>query len=238
MRAVAYLRVSQKDENIENQKMKIEEFARQKGFEIVGLFKDIDVSGTIAPRKRPQYNMMLEFCKTNNIKVIIFYDLSRLARDVIEGLNELKQLTDEGYNVYFAGMDFLNYDIDPMLKKKIIMDFLWFAELYVEDIRKRTKVAMERLKREGRVYHRPSIYHYIALELSGKDEFSKLTKEDIELGKKVFKQFVKQCLDEGNTIYRCWKKFRSAYDGMIRKHKGFPKTYVAFYKAVKRLGIV
>lgn len=60
---------------------------------------------------------------TKQYQTIIFYDLSRLARSVEKGLLELKRLADEGYNFYFASMDFLNYDIDPMLKKRIIMDF-------------------------------------------------------------------------------------------------------------------
>jgi len=155
VKAVAYLRVSEEDETVENQRLAILDFAKRKGMEVVAWFTDDPVSGTVPPREREGYRAMLKFCRDNGIKTVIFYDLSRLARSVEEGLLELKRLTEEGFNFYFAGMEFLNYIDDPMLKKKIILDFLWFAELYVEDIRRRTKVAIERLKREGKLYHRP-----------------------------------------------------------------------------------
>ena len=237
VRAVAYLRVSQADENIENQRMKILEFARSKGIDptAVVFFQDIDVSGTIPPRQRPQYRAMLDFCRVNNIKTIIFYDLSRLARDVIEGLNELKRLADEGFNVYFAGMDFLNYDIDPMMKKKIIMDFLWFAELYVQDIKKRTSVAMERLKREGRIYHRPRLIHYIALWLSGKKEFKELTRDDVERAKQHVRKWLKQYIDLGVPLYRIHKMFLQQYRHIYHKYPQAPKSYQAVMRLVREV---
>lgn len=225
MRAVAYLRVSQSDENIENQRMKILEFARRKGIEVVGFFADIDVSGTTPPRERPQYRAMLGFCRLNNIKTIIFYDLSRLARSVEEGLEELKNLAEEGFNFYFAGMDFLNYDIDPMLKKKIIMDFLWFAELYVEDIKRRTRVAMERLKNEGKLFHRPTLLHYVALYLSGKERFSELTKDDIASAKQYLRKWLKPYLELRVPLYRIHAVFQQHFAEMYRRFPKAPRSY-------------
>ena len=235
MKSVGYVRISQPGENIENQKIKIEEFCRSKGFELVGIFGDVDVSGTIPPRERPQYRAMLEFCKLNNVKVIVFYDLSRLARNVEEGLNELKRLLDEGFNIYFSGMDFLNYDVDPMLKKKIIMDFLWFAEMYVEDIKKRTSIAMERLKREGRVYHRPTVLHYVALYLSGKSLFRELSREDIEKAKEHLKREFKQLIDLKVPWYKLHKLFIERYSELYRRYPQAPKSYQAIVSLLKKL---
>ena len=232
-KAVGYVRVSQKDENIENQKLKILDFAKSKGFEVVGFFADIDVSGTTPPRERPHYRAMLEFCKLNGVKTIIFYDLSRLARNVEEGLMELKRLADEGFNFYFAGMDFLNYDLDPMMKKKIIMDFLWFAELYVEDIRKRTSVAMERLKKEGKLYHRPTILHYLALYLSGKQRFTELTREDIEYAKDYLAKTFKPYIELGIPMYRIHKMFLERFADMYRRFPKAPRSYQAIVGTIK-----
>ena len=234
-RAVAYLRVSQGDENVENQRMKITEFAKSKGIEVIGFFADIDVSGTVPPRERPQYMAMLEFCKLNNVKTIIFYDLSRLARSVEEGLEELKRLADEGFNFYFAGMDFLNYDLDPMMKKKIIMDFLWFAELYVEDIKKRTSVAMERLKREGKLYHRPTILHYLALYLSGKQRFTELSREDVEYAKDYLVKTFKPYIELGIPMYRIHKMFLERFADLYRRFPQAPRSYQAIVKVLKEV---
>jgi len=234
-RAVGYVRVSQLDETVENQRMRIEEFCKAKGFELVGLFADIDVSGTVPPRDRPQYRAMLEFCGLNNIKTVVFYDLSRLARSVEEGLAELKRLLEEGFNVYFAGMDFLNYDVDPMLKKKIIMDFLWFAEMYVEDVRRRTAVAMERLRKEGRLYHRPTVLHYLALYLSGKNSFAELTKEDFERAGEHLRREFKHYVELRVPWYKIHKLFLERYAEMYRRYPQAPRSYQAVVGVLKRL---
>jgi len=234
-KAVGYVRISQKDENIENQRLKILEFAKSKGFEVVGFFADIDVSGTTPPRERPQYRAMLEFCKLNGIDTIVFFDLSRLARNVEEGLMELKRLSEEGFNFYFAGMDFLNYDLDPMMKKKIIMDFLWFAELYVEDIKKRTAVAMERLRREGKLYHRPTIIHYLALYLSRKERFTDLTREDVERAKEHLRKTFKIYIELGVPWYRIHKLFLERFADLYRKFPQAPKSYQSVVKTIREV---
>lgn len=222
-RAVAYLRVSQEDENPENQKMKILEFAKTRGLEVVGLFADVDVSGTIPPRQRQQYRVMLEFCKLNGVNTIIFYDLSRLSRGVEEGLEELRRLAEEGFNFYFAGMDFLNYDIEPLMKKKIIMDFLWFAEMYVEDIRKRTSVAMERLRREGRLYHRPNLLHYVALYLSGKERFGELSREDVERAEDYLRKAFKPYIELRVPMYQLHRLFLERFADVYVKLPKAPR---------------
>ena len=233
MKCVGYVRISQPDETIENQKLKIEEFAKGKGFVLAGIFADVDVSGSVPPRERPQYRALLEFCRVNNIKTIVFYDLSRLARSVEEGLNELKRLLEEGFNVYFAGMDFLNYDVDPMMKKKMIMDFLWFAEMYVEDIRRRTAVGMERLRREGKVYHRPTVLHYLALYFSNKNSFAELTREDIEKAKEHLRREFGYLVELKVPWYRLHKLFLERYAELYRRLPKAPRSYQAIVKVLK-----
>jgi len=233
VKAVAYLRVSQEDETVENQKQAILSFAEKKKLNILGFFSDEAVSGQVPPRKHEGYKAMLKFCKENNIKTIVFYDLSRLARSVEEGLNELKLLAEEGFNFYFAGMDFLNYDLDPMMKKKIIMDFLWFAEMYVEDIKRRTRVGMSRLKREGKLYYRPTLLHYIALYLSEKSSFRELTREDYEKAREYVSNFLKPYLRLRVPIYQIKKLILDHFSDMYRKYPKAPKSYDAVRKLLK-----
>ena len=234
-RAVGYLRISQEDETVENQRIAIMDFAKRKGFTIVAWFMDEAVSGTVPPRQREGYKAMLKFCRDNNVKTIIFYDLSRLARSVEEGLEELKRLADEGFNFYFAGMDFLNYDLDPMMKKKIIMDFLWFAELYVEDVKKRTKQAMERLKKEGKLYHRPTLLHYIALYLSRKEDFNDLTKEDIERAKHKMIKYIGERKVQGLGLRKIHEQFLRDFRELYEDYPNAPRGFKAFYSMVRQL---
>ena len=235
VKAVGYLRVSQEDEDVENQRQAILRFAKERGFEVVAWFRDEAVSGTVPPRSREGYNSMLKFCRDNEVKVIIFYDLSRLARSVEEGLRELKQLADEGFDFYFAGMDFLNYDnIDPMLKKKLIMDFLWFAELYVEDIKRRTKVALERREAEGKLIHRPRLIHYIALYLSGKREFRELAPQDLERAKAFIRERLGKDLKKGLPLTRLKTLFEKELSGLYEELKA-PRSLKAFRKMISEV---
>lgn len=155
MRALAYVRVSREDENPENQVNAIREWASKNGVEVVSVYIDVDVSGSIPPRERTQYRAMIEAAKTLGIKMLLFYDLSRLSRNLEQGLIELKQLTEEGFMYRFVAQEFLDYIQDPLLRKKVISDFLWFAELYREDIRRRTREALKRAKKEGKRIGRP-----------------------------------------------------------------------------------
>ena len=155
VKAVGYIRVSQEDEKPENQRIQILEWARRNSFDVVGFFVDEAVSGATPPRERPQYKAMLEFCKNNGVNNIIFYDISRLGRNLEETLYELKTLLEEGYNTYFVYPDFLNQINDPMMKKFVVSMLAWFAELYRYDIIQRTKAGMERAKREGKRIGRP-----------------------------------------------------------------------------------
>jgi len=155
VKAIAYVRVSQENENPENQINAIKEYAKKNNVEIVSYYVDYDVSGAIPPRERPNYKAMLETAKALNVNMILFYDLSRLSRDLIDGLNELKKLTEEGFKFKFVAQEFIDYIEDPLLRLKVISDFLWFAQLYREDIRRRTKEALERLKRKGKKLGRP-----------------------------------------------------------------------------------
>ncbi len=149
MKAVGYARVSRESENIENQINNIREYAKKNNIEIVDIFQDINISGTIETENREGFKEMLEFCKQNNINTILCYDLSRLSRSVLDGLKTLKELEDKGFRVIFTSQDFLNYIEDKMMRKKILMDFLWFAEMYVEDIKKRTRERLKQLREMG-----------------------------------------------------------------------------------------
>jgi len=155
VKALAYVRVSQEDENPQNQVEAIKKWASEKGVEVVGYYVDVDISGATRPRERRQYLAMLEAAKVMGIRLLLFYDLSRLSRSVEYGLEELKALSEEGYDFRFVAQEFLDYITDPVLRKKVIMDFLWFAELYREDVKRRTKAALVRLKKEGKKLGRP-----------------------------------------------------------------------------------
>ena len=155
MRALAYARVSREGEDPENQVQAIREWAARNGVEVVSCYVDVDVPGATSPRGRPQYRAMLEAARALGVRLLLFYDLSRLSRSLEEGLLELKRLTEEGFDFRFVAQEFLDYIQDPVLRKKVVADFLWFAELYREDVRRRTVEGLRRARAQGRKLGRP-----------------------------------------------------------------------------------
>jgi len=154
---VAYIRISRENENLENQKLALLEFAKQNGLEIKAFFVDKDVSGVIPPREREGYKSMLKYCEDNNVKIILFYDISRLARNVEEGLKEIIRLEEEGYTIYTTDrlFELLNQIQYKSLRKLILSSFLAFAEFYREDVIRRTKEGLKRAKMQGKHLGRP-----------------------------------------------------------------------------------
>ena len=185
IRAVAYIRVSKEDLTPENQLASIERFAEREGYEVVRVFVD-EISGAVPPRKRLEYLKMLKYCNEHGIRTIIMYDLSRLSRDMYAGISELLKLTEEFRVVLFSEYSFLNDIKDPLQKKKVIADFLWFAELYREDIRRRTKAALELRKQMGVQLGNPKLKNRVTEKR--KEKVIKLRKEGFtirEISKEV-----------------------------------------------------
>jgi len=185
IRAVAYIRVSKEDLTPENQLASIERFAEREGYEVVRVFVD-EISGAVPPRKRLEYLKMLKYCNEHGIRTIIMYDLSRLSRDMYAGISELLKLTEEFRVVLFSEYSFLNDIKDPLQKKKVIADFLWFAELYREDIRRRTKAALELRTQMGVQLGNPKLKNRVTEKR--KEKVIKLRKEGFtirEISKEV-----------------------------------------------------
>ena len=87
-KAGLYYRLSQEDErsgeslSIENQKLIVEKYARDNGFEIVDEYVDDGYSGTNF--NRPGVQRMFEDAKSGRINAIIVKDMSRFGRNYIE----------------------------------------------------------------------------------------------------------------------------------------------------------
>jgi DNA invertase Pin-like site-specific DNA recombinase len=113
LRAVGYVRVSLEEEHPENQVIAIQEYCKREGIELVQVFQDVGVSGAIPALKRPGFRQMLDFCKQNNIRVIIVYDVTRLGRDALDTAKTVCELTANGFYIIFVADPELS--LDPRL---------------------------------------------------------------------------------------------------------------------------
>jgi len=153
--AVGYARVSREDEDIENQVSAIEEFARQNNMVLVGVFRDVGVSGAKPALERDGFKKMLELLEAApNIKAIIVFDMTRLGRDLFDLVETYKLLTDRGYSVFFVMHPELNATpnnpLGEVIKKVVLTVLGAAAEMERAFIRERTKAAIARAKAMGK----------------------------------------------------------------------------------------
>jgi DNA invertase Pin-like site-specific DNA recombinase len=156
--AVAYVRVSTGEQTVENQKIAIEEWARNNGYLILKYYEDEAISGKIPPLKRQGFRRLIEEIvglKPRPI-VTIVYELSRIGRSFYETLEAVKALeTLETPLVSISPKESFLQTLDPSIRKLVLAIFSWVAERERELLSQRTKEGMRRVKLEGKPIGRP-----------------------------------------------------------------------------------
>jgi DNA invertase Pin-like site-specific DNA recombinase len=92
-RVVFYLRVSTKEQTVENQKRDLEEAAAMRGWVIVGIYQDEGISGAKGRDKRPGLDKLLKDSARGGFDVVAVWAVDRIGRsmvDLISTLNELR----------------------------------------------------------------------------------------------------------------------------------------------------
>jgi DNA invertase Pin-like site-specific DNA recombinase len=143
-RAALYCRVSTGDQNLETQLLDLREFAKQRGFEIVGEYNDI-ISG--AKSKRPGLDRLMSDARRRRFDVVLVAAFDSVARSVkhfLEVLDELNRL----------GVEFIslreNIDTGGALGRALLTIIAAIAELERSLIVERVRAGMRRAKLEGR----------------------------------------------------------------------------------------
>ena len=149
MKAVAYIRVSTKEQDENNQRQAILEFAKKKNIEILGWFIDKGVSGTRKFREREGAQTLMNYIKTNKVDAIIVFAIDRLGRNMEDTVNTIKELEMQGVRVISVKEDFLQ-TMNPEIRKLILSILSWFAEFERNRIRERQLAAWEAGKQKGR----------------------------------------------------------------------------------------
>ncbi|MCD6370842.1 MAG: recombinase family protein [Thermoplasmata archaeon] len=166
-KAVAYLRVSKKEEDIENQRIAISQFSKQNGYKIVEEFKDEDVSGwKVQVLKRDGFNELMRYVEKHNIKTILFFDVTRFGRSWKDTLSTYFSLSDQGYDLIFTLQPFLRLsffyemfkDLEEPLRTymaetsfyKMFLEFAMRAEFESVMTSVRTKKGLEKARAKGK----------------------------------------------------------------------------------------
>ena len=235
MRAVVYSRVSTEEQDPKGQLTVILDYCKRKGYEVVKVFEE-NISGAVNPFDRPVFKQMLEYIKSNPVDVIVMHDITRFYRpppdQVHQALALLKKVMDE-CNVLVEFVSEPEIE-DPLMSE--LWKFLksWISSYERVQISLRTKYGLAKLRREGKLFHRPNIIHYYASWLYDK-EIKDLTKDELERAKKQLVAIVKKYWNNPN-----YKKSRIGeilaereLREMYVRYPKAPKSYVTFYRLIK-----
>ncbi len=133
-----YQRVSTLDQTVENQKVRLIEFANQQGYEY-DIYEEVESSR----RTRPVKQELLQKLRNFEYAGVIVYKIDRWARSSTELLLEIKELVDK--NIAFISItDNLNFlNAAGRLHFQILAIFAEFERSLISE---RTKLALKRKK--------------------------------------------------------------------------------------------
>ena len=150
-RNIAYLRVSKKEENIENQREAIKKFANE---ELI-FFEDV-ISGSTKAEERKGFKEMLEYIEKMKPEKLYVYEISRLGRSMVETISVIQKLEKSIIVIPVSEKERWLTTTDRSVRNLIMAIFSWVAERERELLIERTRNGVERAKKEGKKLGRPS----------------------------------------------------------------------------------
>ena len=99
-RAIGYIRVSTTAQDAARQRLQIEEFCKDNGYNLNDVLKDEGISGAV--KNRPSYLKLLTLT-ADDADVVVVSELSRLSREaeILSVMNDVNSLLQNGLDVIF-----------------------------------------------------------------------------------------------------------------------------------------
>ena len=144
MKAVIYSRVSSSGyqssrQDTTRQVEDLKAYAEYSKYNVVKVYEE-HLSGGMRNEERPLLLEALNYCKTNKVEMILCSELSRLGRNAFEVLSFVRELKDNGINLYLQKEQFSLFGADgkPSLFSAIMIATLsTCAELERDNIKYR-----------------------------------------------------------------------------------------------------
>lgn len=168
----AYIRVSTTYQTVQNQKLAIREYAKYHRLRNIQWIAET-ISGTKQPEKRKLGELLIKVQKDD---VIIITEISRLGRSITMILNVLQTLLDKGVKVIAIKEGF---ELGDNIQSKVLaFAFGLSAELERTLLSERTKLGLERAKKEGKQIGRRKGQKPKRYKLTGKCAYIKREREN------------------------------------------------------------
>jgi len=159
-RAVAYARVSTNSEDQLNslamQKEFFNDYAKEKGLELVNIYADEGISGTKL-KNRKEFQKMLQDGENKKFDILLVKDVSRFARNTVDGIASLRLLQNNNIKVVF-----INNGNFADASEMLITLYFAIAQQESENTSKRVKFGKMQNMKKGKVPNQVYGYDKIA----------------------------------------------------------------------------
>lgn len=187
MKAIIYARVSSLGDrqNTDRQEIDLKEYAKQNEIEVVKVFSE-HISGAKKNEERAVLCECLNYAKTNGIDMILFSELSRLGRNLLNVIEVIKWLSDNAVNAHFQKENLTLLDANGEMQPTttILISCLGYASsIERENTYWRLSSGRRKAINEGKI-------------ILGRRKGSVKTKEKKEV---EYKEVIK-CLRKGHTV--------------------------------------
>ena len=153
-RVAIYLRVSTGEQTTENQRLELEQVAKQSDWHVVEVYEDAGISGANGREKRPAFDKLLKDASRRKFDLVAAWSVDRLGRSLqhlVTFLGELHALKVDLY-LHQQGID----TTTPAGKAMFQMMGV-FAEFERAMIQERVKAGLNRARAKGTRLGRPSV---------------------------------------------------------------------------------
>ncbi len=193
-----YIRVSTLHQNLENQQMEIEKFAKSQGI-MIDKWIEEKISGTKLPDSRKLGKILMKECKEGDL--VISTEISRFGRSLIMIMNVLQYFLERGIEVWTIKD---NYRLGNDIQSKVLaFAFGLSVEIERQLISERTKLGLNRAKNEGKQIGRAKGRKSEIYKLSENEDY---IREQVLAGKSLY--------SISDDLGVCWKTVRNQVERM------------------------
>jgi len=112
MEAVIYRRVSTEDQNTDRQEYELNKYALGNDIKVLKTFTE-NITGMSKQQDRKSFDEMTTFIEANSVKLVLVHSISRLGRNLRNGLNIIQDFKDKEINIFFYNESIYTITSDP-----------------------------------------------------------------------------------------------------------------------------
>jgi DNA invertase Pin-like site-specific DNA recombinase len=147
MKVAIYCRVSTDEQNVDNQRIILEEYCKRMNYEYT-VFVEQESTRKTRPIQWDLYNRLLR----KEFDGLIIFKFDRWARSTKELIEHMENMYNKGIMIY-SFME--NLDLSSSMGKAMLTIISAFAQLERDIIRERTIAGLKRAKAQGKILGRP-----------------------------------------------------------------------------------